>query len=242
MKKTRLDQLLVERGLVESRNKAQTLIKAGKVLVSDVVITKSGAAIKPDAVIQLKEVPRFVSRGGMKLDDAMTHFDVDCTGLVCADLGASTGGFTDVLCQRNALIVYAIDVGQEQLAQKLTQDPRVIIMDRCNARHLESLPEPIDFIVGDLSFISISKIIGAMICIAKPKARGVLLIKPQFEVGKKGLRAGVVRDNNLRTQAIETVISDFKQAGCIVFGHVPSSIAGAKKGNIEEFVYVEFPE
>lgn len=241
MKKTRLDQLLVERGLVESRNKAQTLIKAGKVLVSDVVITKSGAAIKPDAVIQLKEVPRFVSRGGMKLDDAMTHFDVDCTGLVCADLGASTGGFTDVLCQRDALIVYAIDVGQDQLAKKLTMNPKVVIMDRCNARHLESLPEPIDFIVGDLSFISLSKIIDAMIRIAKPKAKGLLLIKPQFEVGKKGLRAGVVRDEALRTEAIATVISDFKQAGCVVFGHVPSSIAGAKKGNIEELVYVEFP-
>ena len=115
-------------------------------------------------------------------------------------------------------------------------------MERCNARHLQSLPEPIDFIVGDLSFISISKIIDAMLRLAKPKAKGVLLIKPQFEVGPEGIKDGLVKDQKLREQAIQAVLEDFRQSGCTILGHIPSPIAGAKKGNVEELVYVEFPE
>lgn len=241
-KKLRLDQLLVERDLVESRNKAQALIRAGKVLVSDRIIDKPGTAIKIDSPIRLKESMPFVSRGGIKLEGAMKHFEIDCSDWICADLGASTGGFTDCLCKRNAQKIYAIDVGYGQLAWKLRTDPRVIVMERCNARHLQSLPDPIDFIVGDLSFISISKIIEAMLRLAKSKARGVLLIKPQFEVGPEGIRDGLVKNDVLREQAIQTVLKDFEQAGCIILGHIPSPIAGAKKGNVEELVYVEFPE
>lgn len=239
--KLRLDQLLVDRDLVESRNKAQALIRAGKVLVSDTVIDKPGTSVKIDAAIRIKDIMQFVSRGGLKLEGAMKHFKIDPFGWICVDLGASTGGFTDCLCQRGAKKIYAIDVGYGQLAWKLRQDSRVIVMERCNARHLQSLPDPIDFIVGDLSFISISKIIDAMLRLVKSKAKGVLLIKPQFEVGPEGIKDGLVKSEQLREQAIQTVLQDFKQAGCIILGHIPSPIAGAKKGNIEELVYVEFP-
>ena len=239
--KCRLDQLLVERELVDSRNRAQALIRSGKVLVSNVIVDKPGTSIKRDAPIRIKESLPFVSRGGLKLEGAMQHFQIDCTGWICADLGASTGGFTDCLCQRGAQKIYAIDVGYGQLAWKLRQDQRVIVMERCNARHLQKLPEPIDFIVGDLSFISISKIIDAMLRLAKPSARGVLLIKPQFEVGPEGIKDGLVKNELLRGQAIQAVLQDFKKAGCIILGHIPSPIAGAKKGNVEELVYVEFP-
>ena len=239
--KLRLDQLLVELGLVESRNRAQALIRAGKVLVSETIIDKPGTKIKIDAPIRVKESMQFVSRGGIKLEGAMKHFQIDCSNWICADLGASTGGFTDCLCQRNAGKIYAVDVGYGQLAWKLRQDSRVIVMERCNARHLQSLPEPIDFIVGDLSFISISKIIDAMLRLAKPKAKGVLLIKPQFEVGPEGIKDGLVKDQKLREQAIQTVLEDFRQSGCTILGHIPSPIAGAKKGNVEELVYVKFP-
>ena len=156
----RLDQLLVERELVPSRNKAQALIQLGKVLVNEQVIEKAGTQVKPDVTIRIRgENLRFVSRGGEKLDGALSHFDIDCTGLIAADIGASTGGFTDCLLQRNVEKVFAIDVGYGQLAWKIRQHPKVVVMERCNARHLESLPDPIGLIVGDVSFISITKIL-----------------------------------------------------------------------------------
>ena len=242
MAKMRLDQLLVERQLVPNQNKAQALIQLGKVLVNEVVIEKSGTQVKPNVTIRIRgENLRFVSRGGEKLDGALSHFDIDCTGLIAADIGASTGGFTDCLLQRNVGKVYAIDVGYGQLAWKIRQHPKVVVMDRCNARHLKSLPNPIDLIVGDVSFISISKILPAMKRIAAPRALGVLLIKPQFEVGRTGTVDGLVKDPKVRQEAIDRVTADFEAAGCQIIGHVRSSIAGAKKGNVEELVCLHFP-
>ena len=242
MAKMRLDQLLVERNLVPSRNKAQALIQLGKVLVNEQVIEKAGAQVKPDVTIRIRgDNLRFVSRGGEKLDGALHHFAIDCTGLIAADIGASTGGFTDCLLQRNVEKVFAIDVGYGQLAWKIRQHPKVVVMERCNARHLESLPDPIDLIVGDVSFISITKILPAMKRIAAPNALGVLLIKPQFEVGRDGTVEGLVKDPKIRQEAIDRVTAEFESAGCRIVGHVRSSIAGAKKGNVEELVCLHFP-
>ena len=242
MAKTRLDQLLVDNGLVPNQSKAQALIQLGKVLVNEVVIEKPGNRFKTDVTIRIRgQNQRFVSRGGEKLDGALAHFNIDCTDLIAADIGASTGGFTDCLLQRNAAKIYAIDVGYGQLAWRLRQHPSVIIMERCNARHLESLPEPVDLIVGDVSFISITKILPAMIRIAAPDALGVLLIKPQFEVDRTGTVGGLVKDPKIRQAAIDRVTAEFESAGCKIIGHVASSIAGAKKGNIEELVCLHFP-
>lgn len=242
MAKIRLDQLLVDNGLVPNQSKAQALIQLGKVLVNEVVIEKPGNRFKTDVTIRIRgQNQRFVSRGGEKLDGALAHFNIDCTDLIAADIGASTGGFTDCLLQRNAAKIYAIDVGYGQLAWRLRQHPSVIIMERCNARHLESLPEPVDLIVGDVSFISITKILPAMIRIAAPDALGVLLIKPQFEVDRTGTVGGLVKDPRIRQAAIDRVTAEFESAGCKIIGHVASSIAGAKKGNIEELVCLHFP-
>ena len=242
MAKMRLDQLLMERGLVPNLGKAQALIQLGKVLVNEVVIEKSGTQVKPDVTIRMRgEHLRFVSRGGEKLDGAIDHFKIDCTGFIAADIGASTGGFTDCLLQRNVAKVYAIDVGYGQLAWTIRQDSRVVVMERCNARHLESLPEPIDLIVGDVSFISITKILPAMKRIAAPNALGLLLIKPQFEVGRNDTVDGLVEDPVIRQAAIDRVTTEFEASGCKIVGHVRSSIAGAKKGNVEELVCLHFP-
>ena len=243
MAKIRLDQLLIDKGLVPSLNKAQALIQLGKVLVNEIVIEKSGNRFKTDVTIRIRgQNQRFVSRGGEKLEGALVHFNINCTDLTAADIGASTGGFTDCLLQRNAAKIYAIDVGYGQLAWKIRQHPNVIVMDRCNARHLESLPEPIELIVGDVSFISITKILPAMIRIAAPNALGVLLIKPQFEVGRTDTVGGRVKDPKIRQAAIDRVTEEFESAGCQIIGHVASSIAGAKKGNIEELVCLHFPK
>ena len=239
-KKPRLDQCLVEAGLVDSRNKAQALIRLGKVRVNGAVIDKPGHRPPLDAELDVQSEKQFVSRGGHKLAGAITHFNLDVSGLCCADLGASTGGFTDCLLQEGADRVYAIDVGYGQLAWKLQQDERVIVMDRCNARYLQSLPEPIYFIVADLSFISLSLMIPTMLRISAPQAQGLLLIKPQFEVGREGIRDGRVRSEQLRSDAINRILETLSESGITVIGHVPSSIRGAKKGNLEELVLVEF--
>ena len=162
--------------------------------------------------------------------------------MICADLGASTGGFTDCLLQNGAKKVYAIDVGYGQLAWKLRQDDRVVVMERVNARHLESLPELMDCIVADLSFISISKILPAMLRIVKSQGIGILLIKPQFEVGPQGTDGGLVKDEELRERAILDCIADFEKAGCTLLKRAASKLAGAKKGNIEEWIFVQFPK
>lgn len=239
--KLRIDQLLVQRNLVDSRNKAQTLITDGQILVNHQVISKISQKVCVDADITVLSYSQFVSRAGDKLDHVIKIFQINCQNQICADLGASTGGFTDCLLQHGAQKVYAIDVGYDQLAEKLRTDPRVVVMERCNARYLEALPEPIQMIVTDVSFISMTKLIPAMLQIAAPNAQGILLVKPQFEVGKEKLKDGLVKDPLLRQRCIQKVIEQFTNVGCTLLNQSPSSVPGAKKGNIEELIHIRFP-
>lgn len=242
--RTRLDQLLIARGLAPSRQRAQALIRAGQVLVDDTPVDKPGTRVDDQAAVRLRGAALpYVSRGGLKLAAGLEAFPVDPAGRVCADLGASTGGFTDCLLQRGAARVYAIDVGYGQLAWKLRQDDRVVVMERTNARHLEGLPEPATLVVGDLSFISLTHILPAIARLAAPGADCVLLIKPQFEAGRAGVgKGGVVRDPAVRAAAIARVLEAARSAGFATLGAVPSPVAGAKKGNIEELVHLRTPE
>ena len=207
----RLDQVLVERGHYESRERAKRAVMAGLVLLNDQPATKPGQQIKPDVVIRLKESDPFVSRGGLKLDHALRHFDMDVRGRIAADLGASTGGFTDCLLQRGVEKVFAIDVGQGQLAWKLRTDERVVVMEKTNARHLkkDQLDAPIDLIVVDCSFISLKHILPSAVDLLESGGSIVALIKPQFEAGKEEADKGrgVIRDANVHQQVIESLQS-----------------------------------
>lgn len=197
-----------------------------------------------DAAIRLRPgaIQKYVGRGGHKLDGALDDFpDVLVEGRVCADLGASTGGFTDCLLQRGAASVFAIDVGYGQLAWKLRQDDRVVVMERTNARHLESLPTPPELIVGDLSFISLSKVLPAIARIGAPGADCVLLVKPQFELGPGAAKGGLVADPALRQKAVQGVLDDATAQGFVALGHTESKLPGAKKGNIEQLVWLRTP-
>jgi 23S rRNA (cytidine1920-2'-O)/16S rRNA (cytidine1409-2'-O)-methyltransferase len=240
VKRTRLDARLVSLGLADSRQRAQALIRAGAVLVDEVPRDKPATQVDRDAVIRLRGRDHpYVGRGGLKLEAALDAFRVDPAGLICADLGSSTGGFTDCLLQRGAAKSYCVDVGYGQLAWKLRQDPRVVVMERTNARHLESLPDPIALVVADLSFISVRLMLPTIRRIAGPKAEAVVLVKPQFEAGPGGLRkGGRVKDDAVRQDAIDQVIAAFTEAGFAVLGTIPSPIAGAKAGNIEELVHL----
>jgi len=242
-KRVRLDKLVVDLNLADTRQQAQALIRSGNVLVNDVPRDKPGAQVDADSSVRLRgERLRYVSRGGLKLEKALDEFSVNPDGRVCADLGASTGGFTDCLLQRGAAKVFAIDVGYGQLAWSLRTDERVVVMERTNARHLESLPDPPDLIVGDLSFISLAKVLPAIQRIVQPKGEAVLLIKPQFEAGREGVgKGGVVRDPAVRAAAIAQVKVAAEHQGAHWLGTVTSPIAGAKKGNIEELVHLVFP-
>ncbi len=241
MPRVRLDKLLVDQGLAESRQRAAALIRAGVVLVDNVPRDKPGTQISTDAVLRLKANPiPYVSRGGLKLEAALDEFSVDPSGRTCADLGASTGGFTDCLLQRGATRVFAVDVGYGQLAWSLRTDDRVVVMERTNARHLESLPDPVSLIVGDLSFISLSKILPAVQRLAHKGSEAVLLIKPQFEVGKAHIsKGGVVKDDVARSAAITRVQQDAEALGARVLGVMDSPVPGAKKGNIEALIHLE---
>jgi 23S rRNA (cytidine1920-2'-O)/16S rRNA (cytidine1409-2'-O)-methyltransferase len=237
MTKTRLDQLLVERGLVESRTRAQALIMAGLVFSGEQRLDKAGLKIADDAPLEVRGQDHpWVSRGGLKLDHALTHFDISVTGTVCVDVGASTGGFTDVLLTRGAAKVYAVDVGQGQLAWKLRQDPRVIVLEKTNARHLDAslVPEPIDFLCCDASFIGLETVLPAPLALAKPGAHLVALIKPQFEVGKARVgKKGVVSDPALHAEVCERIAAWLaSREGWRVTGIVQSPIKGPE-GNIE---------
>ncbi len=195
---TRADVTLVERGLVESRTRAQALILAGKVFSGERRVEKAGESVRGDAPLEVRGQDHpWVSRGGLKLDHALREFDIDVSGAVCLDVGASTGGFTDVLLARGAALVYAVDVGHGQFAWKLRNDDRVVVLERTNARYLSALevPEPADVIVCDASFIGLETVLPAPLALAAPGARLVALIKPQFEVGKGHVgKGGVVRD------------------------------------------------
>jgi 23S rRNA (cytidine1920-2'-O)/16S rRNA (cytidine1409-2'-O)-methyltransferase len=239
VKGERADKVLVERGLAPSRERAQALIMAGVVLVDERPVAKSSETIRPEQLLRLKEDPiPYVSRGGLKLEHALKHWQIDVSALVCADLGASTGGFTDCLLQRGASKVYAIDVGYNQLAWKLRQDPRVVVMEKTNARNLESLPEPISLIVGDLSFISLHLILPAVWRLLPLKGTAVLLLKPQFEVGREHILKGGLADPAFREEAIKDILDKAAHQGFTVLGSTDSPIPGAKAGNLESLVYL----
>lgn len=235
--KLRADQLLVTRGLAESRAKAQALILAGQVYAGDRKIAKAGDLLDAEAEIQLKgkEHP-WVSRGGMKLAHALEHFALTLRDPVVLDVGASTGGFTDVALHHGAARVYAVDVGHGQLAWKLRQDPRVVVLERTNARHLTraEVPDPVDFIVCDASFIGLETVLPASLALAAPGAHLVALIKPQFEVGKGRVgKGGVVRDPALHAEVCERITAWLAGLpGWTVLGLTESPILGPE-GNKE---------
>lgn len=236
--KERLDKLVVERGLAPSRSKAQRLIMAGDVLVDERVMTKAGMYVPVDATIKVREKMPYVSRGGYKLAGALDDFQFDPAGCVAADVGASTGGFTDVLLQRGAKRVYAIDVGYGQLAWKLRQDARVEVIERTNARYLESLPEPVDLVVIDASFISLRLLLPAAKQWLAPDANVLAMVKPQFEAGPKNVgKGGVVRDESIHRQVLEDLIVWARDHAWRVIDLTVSPVRGPA-GNVEFFLWL----
>jgi len=239
MAKERLDKLLVSRGLAESREQAQRLIMAGLVLVNHRPSTKPGHKIPTDAEIRVKERPPYVSRGGYKLAAGLDAFGVEPAGWVCADLGASTGGFTDVLLQRSAARVYAVDVGYGQLHWRLRNDPRVVVMERTNARYLQSLPEPVQLAVIDASFISLRLLLPAAQRVLAPGGQIIALIKPQFEAGRERVgKGGVVRDERVHRQVLREVVAWAAAHDLGPQGLLPSPIRGPK-GNREFLLWMQ---
>lgn len=239
----RLDALLVKRALAPSRARAVELIEAGGVTVDGVPASKAAAQVRADATLALTaEDHGWVGRGALKLLGAIEAFGVSVDGAVAADFGSSTGGFTEVLLRRGAARVYAIDVGRGQLDWRLRQDPQVVVMEGVNARYLESLPEPIDWVVGDLSFISLGLILPAVRRVLRPGGMALALVKPQFEVGRGGLgKGGKVRSDEDREGAISDVREMAFQEGFEVLGGVDSAITGAKSGNLEHFLWLRLP-
>ncbi len=236
--KERVDTLLVEKGLVESRAKAQALIMAGEVRANGEVVRKAGEKIDTGAVLEVRRELPYVSRGGYKMAGALDDFGVEPQGKVCADVGASTGGFTDVLLQRGAVKVYAIDVGQGILAWKLRQDPRVVVMERTNARHLTTLDEPIDLVVMDASFISIELLLPAIAGWLRPGGDVVTLVKPQFEAGREAVgKGGVVRDSKIHREVLKSTVAYAEAHGWAVRGITVSPITGPA-GNKEFFLWL----
>jgi 23S rRNA (cytidine1920-2'-O)/16S rRNA (cytidine1409-2'-O)-methyltransferase len=232
--KRRADEVLVERGLASTRSKARALIMAGQVRIGDQVIDKAGTAIAFDADLEVVAGPAFVSRGGEKLSHALEVFSIDPAELVCADFGSSTGGFTDVLLQGGARRVYAIDVGYGQLDYTLRTDDRVVVMERVNARHLESLPEPVDLVVIDVSFISLTQMFPAVQrVINQPNGFCVALVKPQFEAGRNRVgKGGVVRDPRVHADVLLQVAAAAPEFGLRPVSVTASPIVGPK-GNRE---------
>lgn len=229
----RLDHALVERGLAETRSRAKALIMAGDVLVNGQRETRAGHNISSEDAIALKEKPRFVSRGGEKIDHALDAFGIDVTGMVVADLGASTGGFTDCVLQRGATKVYAVDVGYGILDERIRTDTRVVSMERTNARYLESLPESVDLIVIDVSFISLSLMFPVAARILKPGGTCVPLIKPQFEAGRENVgKRGVVRNPAIHEMVLHKAARYAADNGLSLRGLVASPLRGPN-GNIE---------
>jgi len=234
----RLDQLLVERGLVSSREKARALILAGQVRVDGQKIDKAGQAVPSEARLELIETPRYVGRGGLKLEAALQHFHISPAGKICLDVGSSTGGFTDCLLQHGAARVYAIDVGTAQLDWKLRNDPRVVLHEQVNARYLSrrEVPETIDLAVADVSFISITMILPPMATLLAQDAEMVILVKPQFELERQQVeKGGIIRDPSLHARACQRVEDAVRQLG-FQTEIVPSPVLGAE-GNQEFLLY-----
>lgn len=240
-KKERLDRLLVDRGLVESREQGRRLIMAGEVLVDEQVIDKPGQQILLESSIRVREPLRYVSRGGLKLEAALADFHLDVTGMSAVDVGASTGGFTDCLLQHGAATVYAVDVGYGQLAWKLRQDTRVVVLERTNIRHLTELPEGalVDLAVIDASFIGLTLVLPPTLRLLKPTGQIIALIKPQFEAGREHVgKGGVVRDVKTHQRVLEEIL-EFAQALELHVAGLTVSPAPGPAGNIEFLVWLQ---
>ena len=243
--KLRLDVALLERGFAQSREKAKALIMSGIVYVNNQKSDKAGNIIKPDDIIEVRgEALKYVSRGGLKLEKAVSVFDLDLNGFVCADIGASTGGFTDCMLQNGAAKVYSIDVGYGQLAWKLRTDERVINLERTNFRYVtkEQIPDKLDFASVDVSFISLSLILPVLRNLLKDNGTAVCLIKPQFEAGKENVgKKGVVRDKAVHIAVIEKIIGLISENSYSLLGLDFSPVKGPE-GNIEYLCYIEKTE
>jgi len=239
--KERLDKILVDRGLVPSRERAKALIMEGNVLVNNVPLTKAGSMVATDAGVELRgaDIP-YVSRGGLKLEAALKQFNISLSDKIAMDVGASTGGFTDCMLQQGAKRVYCVDVGYGQIAWKLRQDPRVVLIERTNIRYLErsKVPDAIDIATIDVSFISLTKVVPTVLEFLKDTGEIVALIKPQFEVGKGEVgKGGIVKDDVKRLAAVERVREALEALGLETAGLVQSPIFG-QKGNIEFLIYL----
>lgn len=238
-RRVRLDVLLVDRGLTESRERARALILAGDVRVNGQIARRPGAGVLPDAEIALVERARFASRGALKLAHALDRFGVNVEGLTVLDVGASTGGFTDVLLRRGCRKVYAVDVGYGQLAWQLRNDPRVVVMERTNIRYLTELPEQVDAAVIDVSFISLLLVINPVLHLLKPDGWIVALVKPQFEAGREQVgKGGVVRSPDVHRAVLERVLTWATRAGLQIGGCTSSPILGPA-GNREFLVLLQ---
>jgi 23S rRNA (cytidine1920-2'-O)/16S rRNA (cytidine1409-2'-O)-methyltransferase len=237
--RTRLDKLVLERGLAPTREKAQALILAGQIHINGRRADKAGMPVPADARVELVgEPPRYVGRGGVKLEGALEDFSLDPTGKICLDIGSSTGGFTDCLLQHGAARVYAVDVGKGQLDWKLRQDARVAVREGINARHLkpEDIGEPVDWVTLDVAFISVAKILPAALACARPGATLLILVKPQFELSQKQVgKGGIVRDPALHREAVEKVTQAAVEVGLGEIQVRESRLPGAE-GNREFFL------
>lgn len=237
-RKVRADELVVRLGLADSRSQAKALILAGDVRSGDRVISRPAEMLDDALPLTLKAKLPYVSRGGLKLEHALDAFGIDVDGVVAADLGASTGGFTDCMLQRGARRVYAIDVGYGQLDYKLRSDDRVVVMERVNARHLETLPEPVNLVTIDVSFISLALILPVAYRLLSDSGACIALIKPQFEAGKEKVgKGGVVRDPQVRREVITLTIETAREIGFAVRGLVRSPITGPA-GNVEFLIWL----
>ncbi len=243
--RTRLDRLLVTRGLVDSREKAQALIMRGQILVDEAKVEKCGAAVSSQARVRvLGEPAKYVSRGGLKLEAALEHFRIDPEGKLCLDIGASTGGFTDCLLQKGAGRVFAVDAGRNQLDWKLRRDSRVVALEKVNARYLEfdKIGTHVELVTMDVSFISATLILPVLPPLLEPDADLLLLVKPQFEVGREQVgKGGIVRDVRLHQEAVAKVSRKLLELGFKDLASVESALPGAE-GNREYFVHAIWPK
>jgi 23S rRNA (cytidine1920-2'-O)/16S rRNA (cytidine1409-2'-O)-methyltransferase len=240
MKKERLDRMLFDKGLVESREKARAVILAGSVSVNGIVVDKAGAQVRPDDELTLAGKMPYVSRGGFKLEYALKDFNIDVKNRVAMDVGASTGGFTDCLLQNGAIKVYAVDVGYGQIDLKLRNDERVSVLEKTNIRYLErsAVQDDIDIATIDVSFISLLKVIPRVLEFLKPDGEIVALIKPQFEAGRKDVgKGGVVKDERVHQQVIENIKAGSESMGLEVLGTTTSPVKGPK-GNVEFLIHL----
>ena len=243
-KKIRLDKLLFEKAIVESREKARAIILEGNVLVNGMVVDKAGALVKSDAVLAVKSKMPYVSRGGLKLEHAIKYLDIEIKGKIAMDVGASTGGFTDCLLQHGAKKIYAIDVGYGQFSWILRNDDKIVLLEKTNIRHLDHglVFDEIDIATIDVSFISLLKVLPKVSEFLNPSGTIVALIKPQFEAGRKDVgKGGVVRDEKKRLEIVENIKNESKKKGFNVIGITKSPLKGPK-GNVEYFIYLEKKE